>query len=207
MTTFNAQRIALALGLFFSLAACNRDKEGLEVQPHDQNQMMQIMHQMMDKMTAMQKTGDPDYDFAMMMRMHHQGAIDMANNELQRGDDTQVKDLANRIIAEQQQEIAQLSAYIDSHQPTQQQPAYTQETMMAMQRMDQAADLQVITGDADNDMIALMIPHHQAAIDNSESLLRYGKDETLRALAQQIIDSQQKEIGEMQAWWLQHKPY
>lgn len=197
------------LGVFLLLATvgCQKEQVGLQVQAHDQNQMMQIMHQMMDKMMAMQKTGDPDIDFAMMMRMHHQGAIDMANNELQRGDDTQIKDLANRIIAEQQKEITQLSAFLNTHQPTQQQPAFGQETMMAMEKMGRNSDLQVITGDADNDMVALMIPHHQSAVENAQSVLKYGKDESIRILAQQIIDSQKKEIVEMQTWWLAHKPF
>lgn len=53
--------------------------------------MMTIMHNMVDEMMAMQMPPDPDIAFGLMMRMHHQGAIDMANKELQSGDDAQMR--------------------------------------------------------------------------------------------------------------------
>lgn len=47
-----------------------------------------------------------DVDFAMMMRIHHQGAIDMAEAELRDGKDPQLKKIAKSIIASQKKEIA-----------------------------------------------------------------------------------------------------
>src|SRR6266704_2687812 len=53
------------------------------------------------------------------------------------------------------------------------------------------------TGDADHDFARMMIPHHQGAIDMALVELRYGKDERLKRLAQEIIVSQQQEIEVM----------
>src|SRR3981189_1208374 len=53
------------------------------------------------------------------------------------------------------------------------------------------------TGDADRDFARMMIPHHQGAIDMARAELRYGKDERLKRLAQEIIVSQQQEIAVM----------
>jgi len=50
------------------------------------------------------------------------------------------------------------------------------------------------TGDADRDFARMMIPHHQGAIDMALAELRYGKDERLKRLAQEIIVAQQQEI-------------
>src|SRR3989454_12461902 len=50
------------------------------------------------------------------------------------------------------------------------------------------------TGDADRDFARMMIPHHQGAIDMALVELRYGKDERLKRLAQEIIVTQQQEI-------------
>src|SRR5438874_412401 len=53
------------------------------------------------------------------------------------------------------------------------------------------------TGDADRDFARMMIPHHQGAIDMALVELRYGKDERLKRLAQEIIVTQQQEIDVM----------
>jgi uncharacterized protein (DUF305 family) len=53
------------------------------------------------------------------------------------------------------------------------------------------------TGDADRDFARMMIPHHQGAIDMALVELRYGKDERLKRLAQEIIVAQQQEIQVM----------
>jgi uncharacterized protein (DUF305 family) len=53
------------------------------------------------------------------------------------------------------------------------------------------------SGDVDRDFVAGMIPHHQAAIDMAEALLRTGRNERLKRLAQEIIITQQEEIAAM----------
>lgn len=50
----------------------------------------------------------------------------------------------------------------------------------------------------DQDFVAMMVPHHQWAIDMAKAELRYGCNEPLRGLAQAIIATQQQEIGAMQ---------
>jgi len=57
-------------------------------------------------------TGDPDIDFAMMMRIHHQGAVDMAQAELRDGRNPQMRKMAQDIIAAQKTEIAQLDKFL-----------------------------------------------------------------------------------------------
>lgn len=60
------------------------------------------------------------------------------------------------------------------------------------------ADMAVTpTGDIDRDFVAMMVPHHQGAIDMAEAVLRYGHNETLRRLAQEIVVTQQQEIAAM----------
>ena len=53
------------------------------------------------------------------------------------------------------------------------------------------------TGDADADFAAMMIPHHQGAIEMAIAELHYGKNEQLRRIAQEIIVDQQQEIAAM----------
>lgn len=53
------------------------------------------------------------------------------------------------------------------------------------------------TGDIDRDFVAMMTPHHQGAIDMAVIELRYGKNQQLRRIAQEIIVDQMQEIAAM----------
>jgi Domain of unknown function (DUF305) len=52
-------------------------------------------------------------------------------------------------------------------------------------------------GDVDADFVAMMVPHHQGAIDMAVAVLRYGRNAQIRRLAQEIIITQQEEIAAM----------
>jgi len=54
------------------------------------------------------------------------------------------------------------------------------------------------SGDVDRDFAAMMIPHHQGAIEMAEAELRHGRNELLRRIAQEIVVEQQQEIAAMQ---------
>jgi len=70
------------------------------------------------------------------------------------------------------------------------------ENAAAMDKM--MADMNVKpTGDVDRDFVAMMIPHHQGAIEMAQSFLRHGHNEQLRRMAQEIIVTQQQEIATM----------
>ena len=57
-------------------------------------------------------TGNADADFARMMIPHHQGAINMARVQLAHGKDDQLKALAEKIIKDQEKEIAELNDWL-----------------------------------------------------------------------------------------------
>jgi uncharacterized protein (DUF305 family) len=184
------------------MSACSKDDNEIKVQDHDQNPMMTIMHQMMAKMDTMKMTKDPDNDFAMMMRMHHQGAIDMANLELKSGSDATMKQMAQTIIASQQAEITQLTAFLKSHAPHTSDPDFDMMQMDNMKKSGKQADLQIINGDIDHDFAILMIGHHQSAVENSRLELIHGQEQSMKTMATNIINDQMKEIGQFQDWLL-----
>jgi uncharacterized protein (DUF305 family) len=77
-------------------------------------------------------------------------------------------------------------------------PTFVSQMMQAMDRMDSAMMAAKPTGDPDRDFVAMMIPHHQGAIDMAKLELIYGHDPVLRRLAEGIIVEQQQEIELMQ---------
>jgi Domain of unknown function (DUF305) len=70
------------------------------------------------------------------------------------------------------------------------------ENSVAMDKMMAGMNVKP-TGDVDADFAAMMIPHHQGAIDMALAELRHGKNEQLRRIAQEIIVDQQQEIVAM----------
>ena len=70
--------------------------------------------------------------------------------------------------------------------------------MGTMQTMMQGMP-QESSGDPDADFLLMMIPHHQSAVDMAHIELEQGDDEETRAMAQAVIDAQEKEIEEMRA--------
>jgi uncharacterized protein (DUF305 family) len=75
---------------------------------------------------------------------------------------------------------------------------FASQMMQAMDRMDSAMIAAKPTNDPDRDFAAMMIPHHQGAIDMAKVELIYGHDPVLRRLAEGIIVEQQQEIELMQ---------
>jgi uncharacterized protein (DUF305 family) len=172
------------------------------------------MNKMMVDM-AIRPTGDIDRDFVAMMVPHHQGAIDMAQAELLYGHNQPLLRVAQEIVVEQQQEIAAMRLAVgepasptwvteaakpppEAGAPAQksnpgQEAPYLKETNAAMDKMMTAMAVKP-TGDVDHDFTAMMVPHHQGAIDMAQAELRYGQNQRLKAIAQEIIVDQIQEI-------------
>lgn len=75
--------------------------------------------------------------------------------------------------------------------------AFRAEIRTAMTIMDGRMTGAPMTGDPDRDFLAMMIPHHQGAIDMAKAVLAHGKDPIARRLAQEIVATQQAEIALM----------
>ena len=74
--------------------------------------MKPMMMDMQAKMSAMKPSGNTDVDFAMMMRVHHQSAVTMAEAELKNGKDPQMRVMAKDIIRAQKKEIAAFDKFL-----------------------------------------------------------------------------------------------
>lgn len=70
------------------------------------------------------------------------------------------------------------------------------ENNAAMEKMMSAMAVRP-TGDIDRDFVEMMAPHHQGALDMAQAYLRYGKNEQLKRISQEIIVEQLQEIAAM----------
>lgn len=180
-------------------SACKMDHD-MDDMKHD-SPLMKIMMDMMTQMDAQAKTQDPDHDFAAQMVLHHDAAIKMSEEELRAGSNQEMKTIAQDVITKQRAEITQFNTFLSGHQPTQPLvPQFNQIQKTNMDRMMAASNARAMTMRTDVDYAAMMIDHHQAAIDNSEALLQHGRNATMRQLAQAIITDQRQEIATLQNW-------
>ncbi|WP_285546244.1 DUF305 domain-containing protein [Dyadobacter frigoris] len=202
-TTFKTLMLLALLG--FTAACSDDDDDALKIQAHDQNQMMTVMHDMMAEMETMKMTQDPDIDYAEMMKMHHMGAIEMAELEVKSGTNSEMKTMAQAIVDAQKKEITQLDSFLATSTPTTMNMEFHMQMMEGMNRMGKQADLQIITGNIDQDFATLMIGHHQSATEMAQMQLLMGKNTQLKSLSTMIVEEQNKEIAQFQTWLLANR--
>ncbi|RSK37204.1 DUF305 domain-containing protein [Hymenobacter metallilatus] len=167
------------------------------------------MNEMMQKMHATKPKGNTDHDFAYHMLEHHKGAVVMADLELRDGKDATMRRMAEKIKADQQQEITALEAAATrlDNAPTNYQPnnpadPFTSKMKASMDVMMQNMPQPVANPDMNFNM--LMTLHHQSAVDMARAELAHGKDTKLKEMAQMIINAQQKEIQQFKEWHQQN---
>ena len=87
-------------------------KEHMQKGAPGSHDMKASMMMGMDGMQKMTMSGNTDKDFAMMMKMHHQQALNMAEMELANGKSAEMKTMARQIIVAQKKEIAQFDKWL-----------------------------------------------------------------------------------------------
>lgn len=157
-----------------------------------------------------------DLRFIDAMIPHHEGAVIMAQEALQKSSRPEIQQLAQAIISAQEQEIQQLQEWRLAWYPDAGDAPlmYHAEMGHTMPMTDDVRSSMMMSGDlgaADDQFdlrfINAMIPHHEGAIAMAQQVLQNSDRPEVKELAQNIIDSQQQEIDQMiqwrQAWYAQ----
>jgi uncharacterized protein (DUF305 family) len=147
-----------------------------------------------------------DVEFAQGMIVHHGQAVQMADMALANSQDPTVLDLATKIKAAQEPEIAQMSTWLTEWDQPVPDPMMAHGMlpeggmpmagMMDDQRMSM---MQSMTGaDFDEMFLTSMIEHHRGAIEMARYVIDNGEYPPLRDLAEAVISAQEAEIAEME---------
>jgi len=194
---------ALAGGLL--LAGCGSDGgPGGEVQrgSTDENREMPADHDMDDNGKPLRAEA-LDRAFITGMVPHHQAAVDMAKVALDKGKDPQVRSLAEKVIADQEREMAEMTAiaeesYDFTPEREHEGPMGTIMGVTLSAEMGSMADQVAAAADVDRMFLMMMIPHHASALLMADEEVRAGANEELTAIAGAIVATQAEEIGQMQ---------
>lgn len=156
--------------------------------------MMNAVHLTMEMLDSMKLTGDPDYDFATMMTLHHKGGIAMNVDEIKNGSDSITIALAKQIKQGQEKDLQDLQKFTSSNTPKQSNEEFLDDMKTKMQQAKDNMDKNMRrTGNFDKDFVSLMTMHHQHGLDMAKAQVKHGKNPELKKLAQQMIDQQEKE--------------
>ena len=147
-------------------------------------------------MATMSMTHDAPYDakFIDSMIVHHQGAIAMVQEALEKAQRTELKQFAQNVIMVQAGEITQLQVWRNNWYPT---VAISAGTGIDM------GDMMVSQDDSvsyDLRWIDAMISHHQAAITMAQEALTKAEHADIKNLSQAVIEMQSAEITQLEAW-------
>ena len=154
---------------------------------------------------------DANYDLRFIDSMipHHQGALVMAQEVLQKSKRPELIKLAKGMLAEQNKEIAQMQQWRKQWYPKVSATPIMWHTAMNHEMAMTAAHkesmmMSMSLGKADagfeRRFLDAMIPHHQGAVTMGQDLLKKSKRPEMQKLAQNIIKSQQAEIAQMIQW-------
>jgi uncharacterized protein (DUF305 family) len=161
-----------------------------------ENAMMKAMDESMVGMHQVKQAGNADIDFSAMMIPHHQGAIAMADALLKTSKTDSLEGFARQVIKAQQEEIRQLKAFLDTakNTPTLNVKTFEKALNASMEPMMNGMQKIKPTGNLQKDFVALMIPHHQSAVEMAKAYLPYAKNAKIKKMATKIIEAQEKEI-------------
>ena len=146
---------------------------------------------------------EADLSFLQDMTVHHQSAIDMAELVEGRTETPELIELSGNIIESQTAEIEEIASLLED---AGEEPAGGEHDMdmggsseeMGTQDMDA---LEAANGEEFDIMFSeMMIEHHRSAVEMSNEVLESGENEDVASLAEGIIEEQEKEIADMEAW-------
>lgn len=150
-----------------------------------------------------------DLRFIDAMTPHHEGAVVMAKEALQKSKRPEIKKLATDIISAQNKEISEMKEWRTAWYPKAPATpmAYNSQTGQMMPMKDDqmkgmmmSIDLGAADSEFDLRFINAMIPHHQGAVVMAQDALNKSKRPEIQKLAKDIIASQQAEIAQMEQW-------
>jgi len=145
-----------------------------------------------------------DRAFVAAMIPHHESAIEMAEIAQERGESRFVEDLAADIVEAQSSEIETLRRVDAELEAAGVEPGdLGVESMQGMEGMEGMESDPAELRDADpfdKAFVDMMVPHHRSAIEMAKAELEKGENAELKAIARDIVEAQQREIDEMNAF-------
>lgn len=192
--------------LFSSMFACAqakpmsgtmiKGKGRINAQPDPaKTALLQPLQQMVAKLKKLQATGDPDFDYAFVAKIHAQGEQDFLKQAMELSKDSATQQMAQSLMTGTQADITMLDGTLRQIKPSRPNQAFTQQQSRNIEainlKLQQTGESDKLTSNVDKNVVTLLSDHQQDAIDMATTYLQYGKNANLRTYAQQLVEKAQ----------------
>lgn len=166
--------------------------------------LLKPMQQMASKLKNLAASGDPDFDYALQAKVHTQGTLDLLKAEAQNGKDSALTQMAKDLMTATQADMDLINNTMRQIKPSRPNQSFTQKQSQNIEaitlKVQQAAGANdKLTGSLDKNFSALLLEQRQDAIDLANTYLQFGKNDTLKAYAQKLVDKSKADMEKLKA--------
>lgn len=216
---FNVSVWALALlTASSSLAACAQAKSPVQfrsarvfntansrtvVVDSSKIKLLMPLQQTVTKLKKLSATGDPDFDYSFQAKVQAQGLQDFLKQEIANGKDISLQQMAKQLLETTTADITTIDATMRQLKPTRPNQTFTQQQSQNVEavnlKLQQTGSNDKLGNDYDQNFATLLMDQRQDSIDMATTYLQYGKNDTLRAYAQQLVDQSKKQLNTLKS--------
>lgn len=199
--------IAALTAVLLSSPAISQEKAGAHSGMHASESSQGKMNHAAMEISPNAAKAPFDLQFLDTMSAHHQSAIEMAQLVEQRSSHGELKQMAKKMIDDQQGEIKQMMGwkqqwYADKGDAVNMKMPGMMESMkgMSMEKMDASSGDQF-----DAMFLDMMSKHHLGAVKMAQEAQKKSQHKEIKDLAKKVVDEQKKEIAQMAKWKKERK--
>jgi len=164
----------------------------IPVYAHQESKSMETM-----KSSPSAESAPFDIQYLDTMAEHHREGIKMFEMAVKKSDNKEIKNMAQKMVDDQEKEIPELKSMRNDIQPDAKEAINMQLPGMMMMDMKK---LETASGSAFNHVfLDMTIKHHEGAVEMSKAALKSAQSEVVKDKAKMIIDMQGKEIAKMKS--------
>jgi len=145
------------------------------------------------------KGAEFEQSFLQQMIQHHRSAVEMAKMVADHTQRAELRQLAEKIISAQEQEIGQMTKWLTDWYKTSPKEVANEKADKEMK-----PHMSMLTGKKDADFdkafLEMMPKHHHMAVEMAEQAEKKATHPELKELAAKIAKDQQNEIKQMKSW-------
>ncbi|WMJ74983.1 DUF305 domain-containing protein [Cytophagaceae bacterium ABcell3] len=197
--------LMMFVGALFLLGSCGErpatsERRGPAPEVTDAN-LLNVVEEALADMRDVELTGDPDYDFASLMQRHKEAGIQIADEQIARGDDVLLIELAERVVRNSERDLLRFEEFTDEFTPEDDRRTFRDAVSRYLEvAEDEVGEVEITGDDIDSEFAQAIALHHDQGVRLARIYETYGRSAELVELARNIIATQEAELHALDAY-------